>query len=59
MLDELYLKALVVLAGYLFLLLTSGKMVVFILSRVSTGKEKIAQKEQWDTGFIIGSAKTY
>jgi hypothetical protein len=55
MIDQVYLKLLIIIIGYLFLLATSGKLVFFILKRASTGK--IAQKEEWDTGFIIGKCE--
>ena len=34
---------------------TSGKLIIFILKKAATGK--IAQKEEWDTGFIIGKCE--
>lgn len=51
--NEFYMQLIIITLGYLFLLATSGKLVGFILSKVATEKT-IAQKEQLDTGFIIG-----
>lgn len=55
MINELYIKIIVIIIGYLFLLATSGKLVIYIISKVS--KEKIPDKERLDTGFIIGKCE--
>jgi hypothetical protein len=49
------LKIVVVLVGYCFLLATSGALIRLILSRAEKGK--IAEKKEWDTGFIIGKCE--
>ena len=51
----LELKIIIIIVGYLFLLATSGIIVRFILSRAEKGK--IADKKEWDTGFIIGKCE--
>lgn len=43
MINELYIKIIVIIIGYLFLLATSGKLVIYIISKVS--KEKIPGKK--------------
>jgi hypothetical protein len=55
MIPQTYLNIIIIVVGYLFLLATSGKLVIYILKRTSTGK--IAQKEDFDTGFIIGKCE--
>jgi hypothetical protein len=63
----------IICLGYLILLLTSGKLVIFILSRVEHEKNgaqtrlpiknannkqiKFASKNELDTGFIIGKCE--
>lgn len=51
----LELKIVIIIAGYLFLIATSGFIIKFILSRAEKGK--IAEKKEWDTGFIIGKCE--
>lgn len=51
-------KIILILLAYIVLIFTSGIMVRFVLSRAShKNKEKIAKKDQWDTGFIIGKCE--
>lgn len=55
---ENFLKYIIIIGGYIFLLLTSGLVVKYTLSRTSKKeKNEIAKKEQWDTGFIIGKCE--
>lgn len=56
----IYFKVLIVLAGYIILLTTSGLLVKFILSRVKHEKGikgAIATQEELDVGFIIGKCE--
>jgi len=52
------LKILLVIGGYLFLVLTSGIILNFILNRISHGKlsETVSVKDR-DTGFVIGKCE--
>lgn len=49
------LQIVIILVGYLILVGTSGYLIRFILSRAEKGK--IAEKKEWDTGFIIGKCE--
>jgi len=51
----LELKIVIIFIGYLILLATSGIIVRFILSLAKKGI--IADKKEWDTGFIIGKCE--
>jgi hypothetical protein len=61
MINEIYIKVMIILVGYVFLLSTSGLLVKFILSRVKHEKgakgSEIATQEQLDVGFIIGKCE--
>jgi hypothetical protein len=52
------LKIILVIGGYIFLLLTSGIVLNFILNRISHGKisETVTTNEK-DTGFVIGKCE--
>lgn len=52
------LKIILVIAGYIFLILTSGIVLNFILNKISHGKlsETITTNEK-DTGFVIGKCE--
>ncbi len=48
----------ILLAGYSVLLATSGKLVNYILSRISTQPmSKTISKEVRDTGFVVGKCE--
>ncbi|HIH45197.1 MAG TPA: hypothetical protein HA257_09075, partial [Candidatus Methanoperedenaceae archaeon] len=50
--------AAILIAGYVLLLLTSGKVVNFILSRISAEPlEKKISREVKDTGFVVGKCE--
>jgi hypothetical protein len=61
MVNEIYIKALIIIIGYIILLSTSGLLVKFILSRVKHEKgikgKEIATQEELDVGFIIGKCE--
>ncbi len=51
-------KVIIVVAGYIILVLTSGFVVRFALLKASKKDKKgIAEDKQWDTGFIIGKCE--
>ena len=52
------IKIAILLAGYILLLATSGKLVNYILSRISTlPMSQTISKEVRDTGFVVGKCE--
>ncbi|MBM4241879.1 MAG: hypothetical protein FJ150_09515 [Euryarchaeota archaeon] len=50
-----FIKIIIIILGYVILITTSGKLIRLILRRAATGE--IAEKKEWDTGFIIGKCE--